>query len=102
MNPSRPATIVRLSQPIIDGPREVSEIYLAGKPGLTLPLEMRGEEAEIDALTVERMVSDRSGLSVAAVRRLAPLDLFTVMLALFVPLQSAEVVSLHDKRKVKK
>lgn len=102
MTTDRPATIVRLSQPIMDGPREVSEIYLAGKPGLTLPLEMRGEEAEIDALTVERMIADRCGLSVAAVRRLAPLDLFTVFGALFMPHQSADIVSLNDKRKAKK
>lgn len=79
-----PATIVRLSQPVQDGPREVSELYLAGKPGgIALPATPKGEETEIDALAVEQIIAQRAAMSVAAVRKLSAVDLVTVFFVLF-------------------
>ena len=81
-----PATIIRLAQPIEDGARMLDEIYLAGRPGAApLPLIRNGDEVELDALGMERIVSQRTGLSQSAVRKLAPLDLMTVMFVLFAP-----------------
>ena len=79
-----PATVVHLSQPVIDGGREVSTLHLAGKPGgVAIPATPDGEETMIDAATVEGVISGRTGLSVAAVRKLLPVDLITVFFVLF-------------------
>lgn len=79
-----PATVIHLSQPIIDGGREVATLHLAGKPGgVALPATPDGEETMIDAAVVEQVIAVRTGLSVSAVRKLASVDLVTVFFTLF-------------------
>lgn len=79
-----PATVIHLSQSVIDGGREVVTLHLAGKPGGTaIPASTDGDEQMIDAAIVETVIAGRTGLSVPAVRKLSPIDFNIVFFALF-------------------
>jgi hypothetical protein len=86
-----PVTIVRLSQPVTDGRREHDALYLTGRPGtVALPSTVNGEETEIDAVAVARVIAERTGLSQSAVAKLAAVDLVTIMFTLFAPAARAK------------
>jgi hypothetical protein len=93
-----PKTTVQLSRAVEHNGRMVDAVTFTGEPGTTpFPVNRTGGACGVDALEVVSVMIRRTGLSKPALERLAPIDLLTVALTLFLPSPAAE-----ERRKAKK
>lgn len=95
-------TTVQLSRAIEHDGRTVDAVSFTGSPGSEpFPVNPHSDGYGVDALEVMSVIIRRTRLSKPALERLAPVDLLTLALTLFLPRAEQQTEPIN-RRKAKK